>query len=338
MAEKYLIVGMGNPGREYENTRHNIGFMAADALIKRHNMGTPRKDRKALIYEGTIAGQSVLIIKPQTYMNLSGEAVRPIMDFYKIPLSNLMILHDELDIPFGTLRIRQTGSAGGQNGVKNIIQHLGTQDFARIRIGIGRPPGQMKPRDYVLNPFRGDDAIQAQELVDATADAVETWVREGITPAMNRFNGEATGKDAAPTPQEELAVALRAVELAPKDPRPLEKLAKLYKKLQRLDDAVETHLKIAELLKAQGKTKGMLHEWENAASIRPELTSLREDIARAYEEHNDPRSAVQAWLKLAEKHRTKGDAEEARRALTEAMRINPQHPKVIAMQEELQNS
>ena len=117
MADKYLIVGLGNPGREYENTRHNIGFMAADALIKRHSLGMPRKDRKALIYEGTIAGQSVLVVKPQTYMNLSGEAVRPLLDFYKIPLSNLIVLHDEMDIPFGTLRIRQTGSAGGQNGV-----------------------------------------------------------------------------------------------------------------------------------------------------------------------------------------------------------------------------
>jgi peptidyl-tRNA hydrolase, PTH1 family len=336
MADKYLIVGLGNPGREYENTRHNIGFMAVDALITRHNLGTPRKDRKALIYEGTIAGQSVLVIKPQTYMNLSGESVRPLLDFYKIALSNLMVLHDDMDIPLGTLRIRQTGSAGGQNGVKSIIQHLGTQDFARMRIGIGRPPGKQIARDYVLNPFRGDDAILAHEVVDTSANAVETWLRDGISTTMNRFNGEATGKDAAPTPQEELALALRAVELAPKDPRPLEKLAKLYKKLQRLDDAVETHLKIAELLKAQGKTKGMLHEWENAASIRPDLTTLREDIARAYEEHNDTRSAVQAWLKLAEKHQTKGNVEGARQAIAEAVRLNPQHPKVVAMQEELE--
>lgn len=338
MADKYLIVGLGNPGREYENTRHNIGFMAIDALVKRHNLGTPRKDRKSLIHEGTIAGQSVIVIKPQTYMNLSGEAVRPLLDFYKIPTTHLIVLHDDMDIPLGTLRLRQTGSAGGQNGVKSIIQHLGTQEFARIRIGIGRPPGKMQATDYVLNPFRGDDAILAQEVIDTAANAVETWLRDGMTPAMNRFNGEMTGKDAAPTAEEELALALRAVELTPKDPRPLEKLAKLYKKLHRLDDAVETHLKIADLLKAQGKTKGMLHEWENAASIRPDLTTLREDIARAYEEHSDTRSAVQAWLKLAEKHQSKGDIEAARRAVAEAVRLNPQHPKVVAMQEELQKS
>jgi peptidyl-tRNA hydrolase, PTH1 family len=337
MADKYLIVGLGNPGRDYENTRHNIGFMAVDAIVKTYGLSAARKDRKSLIHEGTIAGQSVIAIKPQTYMNLSGEAVRPLVDFYKIPLSNVIILHDEMDIPFGTLRLRKTGSAGGQNGVKSVIQHLGTQDFARIRIGIGRPPGKMTATDYVLNAFKGDDAIQAQEVVDTAAKAVETWVREGMDTAMNRFNGEAKGKDAAPSAEEELGVALRAVELAPKDPKPQEKLARLYKKLQRLDDAVEIHLKLADLLKAQGKTKAMLHEWENAASIRPDLTSLREDIARAYEQHDDIRSAVQAWLKLAEKHQSQGNAAEARRAVSEATRLNPQHPKVMAMRLELES-
>lgn len=338
MADKYLIVGLGNPGREYENTRHNIGFMAADALVKTYGLSAARKDRKALIHEGMIADKSVLVIKPQTFMNLSGESVRPLVDFYKIPLSNVIVLHDELDIPFGALRLRKTGSAGGQNGVKNIIQHLGTQDFARIRIGIGRPPGQMKARDYVLNAFKGDDAIQAQEIVDTVAKAVETWLREGMDTAMNRYNGDASAKDAAPTSEEELALALRAVELAPKDTRPLEKLAKLYKKLQRLDEAVETHLKLAALLKDQGKTKSMLHEWENAASIRPDLVALREDIARAYEQHDDHRAAVQAWLKLAEKQQSLGHVEAARQAVAEAYRINPQHPKVMAMRLELDMS
>ncbi len=337
MADKYLIVGLGNPGRDYENTRHNIGFMAADALVKKYALSAPHKDKKALIYEGTIAGQSVLVIKPQTYMNLSGESVRPVLDFYKIPMENVLILHDELDIPFGMLRLRQTGSAGGQNGVKSIIQHLGTQDFARVRIGIGRPPGQMKPKDYVLHAFKGDEAIQAQEITDTVALAVETWLREGMEPAMNRFNGEATGKDSAPTSDEELALALRSVELAPKDLKPLEELARLYKKLWRLDDAVEMHLKLADVLKGQGKTKAMLHEWENASAIRPDVIPLREDIARSYEQHDDTRAAVLAWLKLAEKHQSVGDLAAARRALGEAARLNPLHPKVLAMQEILED-
>ncbi|MDZ4669965.1 MAG: aminoacyl-tRNA hydrolase [Phototrophicales bacterium] len=189
MTERFLIVGLGNIGKEYANTRHNIGFWVADELARRYTMTFGSKERKAVCADGTIADKRVLVVKPQTYMNLSGEAVRSLADFYKIPNAQIIVIHDDLDLPLGTLRIRATGSAGGQNGVKSIIQHLGTQDFARVRCGIGRPPGKLDPSAYVLQPFGGDDAITAAILRDHAANAVETWLREGLELAMTRHNG-----------------------------------------------------------------------------------------------------------------------------------------------------
>jgi PTH1 family peptidyl-tRNA hydrolase len=189
MNERFLLVGLGNIGKQYENTRHNIGFWVADELARRHQLTFGKPERKAVCADGIIAGKRVLIAKPQTYMNLSGEAVRALCDFYKIPNTHIMVVHDDLDLPLGTLRIRPSGSAGGQNGVKNIIQHLGTQDFARVRCGIGRPPGRQDPAAYVLQPFAGDDVITATIMRDRAADAVETWLREGLDIAMNRHNG-----------------------------------------------------------------------------------------------------------------------------------------------------
>ncbi|GAB4313219.1 MAG: aminoacyl-tRNA hydrolase [Phototrophicales bacterium] len=186
---RYLVVGLGNPGVRYEKTRHNIGFWVVDELARRWNASNFKTERKALVADATIKNQRVLLIKPQTYMNLSGEAVRAIIDFYKLDIENLIVIHDDLDVDFGVLRIRKGGSAGGQNGVKNIIQHLHTQDFKRIRCGIGRPPGRMDPADYVLEPFKGDQEITARLMVDRAADAVETWLSDGIDIAMNRYNG-----------------------------------------------------------------------------------------------------------------------------------------------------
>jgi len=189
MTERFLIVGLGNIGKEYATTRHNIGFWVADELARRYDMTFGKKERKAVCADGTIQNKRVLIAKPQTYMNLSGEAVRALCDFYKIPNTQVIVVHDDLDLPLGTLRIRPTGSAGGQNGVKSIIQHLGTQEFTRVRCGIGRPPGRQDPAAYVLQAFNGDDAITAAIMRDHAAYAVETWLRDGLEMAMNKHNG-----------------------------------------------------------------------------------------------------------------------------------------------------
>ncbi len=186
---RYLIVGLGNPGSKYEKTRHNIGFWVVDELARRYGLSFGKTERKAITADGLIKEKRVLLAKPQTFMNVSGEAVRALVDFYQIDLPHILVIHDELDIPLGALRLRQKGGAGGQNGVKNIIQHLGTQEFNRVRCGIGRPPGRMDPGAYVLKPFAGDDAITAQIMMERAADAVETWLTEGIDLAMTRHNG-----------------------------------------------------------------------------------------------------------------------------------------------------
>ena len=139
--------------------------------------------------DATLAGKRVLLAKPQTFMNSSGEAVRPLLDFYKIELSQLIVIYDDIDIPLGTVRIRKEGSHGGQNGLRSVIQHVGSQNFARIRLGIGRPSGRKDPSGHVLGPFRGDDEITARLMVDRAANAVETWLRDGIELAMTRHNG-----------------------------------------------------------------------------------------------------------------------------------------------------
>ncbi len=195
MTDRYLIVGLGNPGRDYEKTRHNIGFRCVDAIAAAHGLSFARKQSKALVADGVIAEKRVLLAKPQTYMNLSGEAVRGLMDFYKIPLGNLLVISDDMDIPAGTLRIREKGGAGGQKGLKSIIEHLGTQEFARLRVGLGRPPGRMDPADYVLQDFDKSEAILVVETLDRVVRAVETWLRLGIAIMMTRFNG--TAEDSA---------------------------------------------------------------------------------------------------------------------------------------------
>ncbi|MFO7322015.1 MAG: aminoacyl-tRNA hydrolase [Chloroflexota bacterium] len=189
MTEPYLIVGLGNPGPKYENTRHNIGFKAVDALASKHGLSFSKQEHKALVASGNILGKRVLLAKPQTYMNNSGDAVAPLMRFYKIPLEHLLVVMDDLDTPLGTLRMRPSGSSGGQNGMKHIIQRMGTQDIARLRLGISRPPGRMDPVAWVLTPFRGDDEILAAQVVDRAVLAIETWLTDGVELAMSRYNG-----------------------------------------------------------------------------------------------------------------------------------------------------
>lgn len=198
MNERNLIVGLGNPGREYENTRHNIGFRVVDALAARHKLVFDKKQGRALCADGLIAGRRVLLVKPMTYMNLSGESVSSLLSFYKLPLSALMVVSDDMDVPLGTLRIRQTGSAGGQNGLRSIIQHVGGMDFARMRFGIGRPPGRMAASAYVLQDFGKDEADLLAETMDRAVAALEMWLTSGIDIMMNRFNGN--GQPPPPKP------------------------------------------------------------------------------------------------------------------------------------------
>jgi PTH1 family peptidyl-tRNA hydrolase len=189
--ERYLIVGLGNPGKEYEGTPHNIGFLVADTLAATYNLKFDGKKANAKLADGLIAGQRVLIAKPQTYMNLSGNAVRGLVDFYQLDLDKILVVADHLDIPIGTLRIRPKGGAGGQKGMRHIQQQLGTQNIAQMRLGIGRPPGSMSPAAYVLRPFRADNLILMQEMVDRALKAIEAWLQYGIEFAMSRYNGTA---------------------------------------------------------------------------------------------------------------------------------------------------
>ncbi len=190
--ERYLIVGLGNPGPEYQDTRHNIGFRCVDTLAAAYHMSFDRKKRsKARVADGTIAGRRVLIAKPQTYMNLSGASVQGLATFYQIRPRNIIIILDDMDLPLGSLRIRPKGGSGGHRGLTDIIQKLGTQEFPRIRFGLGRPPGRMDPAAYVLRRFDQDELATVQPTIDRAIKAIETWITDGIDTAMNRYNGSA---------------------------------------------------------------------------------------------------------------------------------------------------
>ena len=186
---KWLVVFLGNPGPKYECTRHNAGFMAADALAKDKGIKINRSRFKALTATVELGGESVLLMKPQTYMNLSGEAVIQAVKFYKIAPDHVIVVSDEMSLPIGKLRIRTKGSAGGHNGLKNIIAHLGTDSFPRIRIGVGAPPHpDYDVADWVLSVFRNKDAEEMADAAKRAAEAVECYVLHGPERAMNRFN------------------------------------------------------------------------------------------------------------------------------------------------------
>lgn len=186
----FLIVGLGNPGREYKDNRHNVGFMLIDRLCVRLNARMSRVQAKALVGSVSYEDRKLILAKPQTYMNLSGQSIQSLARFYKLPLENMIVAHDDLDLPFGTIRIRPGGGPGGQKGVASAIERLGTKDFRRLRIGIGRPPGRMDPAAYVLQDFARSDLVLLSEVLDHAADAVLTFVTEGLNVAMNKFNGE----------------------------------------------------------------------------------------------------------------------------------------------------
>jgi len=185
----FLIVGLGNPGREYRETRHNAGFMVVDRLCSDSGIRLSRLQSRALVGTGTWDGRKVVLAKPQTYMNLSGQCVTSLLRFYKTPLEQLLVIHDDLDLPVGTLRMRPGGGSAGQRGLASIIQQLGTPDFPRLRVGIGRPPGQMDPADYVLERFVAAERELITMVLDRALDAVRDFLQYGLDHAMNNYNG-----------------------------------------------------------------------------------------------------------------------------------------------------
>ena len=186
----WLLVCLGNPGDQYENTRHNVGFMVADELGERHNVPIQRLKFRALTNTITVGDEKVLLMKPVTYMNLSGEAVHEAAAFYKIPPERVLVISDEVSLAPGKIRVRRSGSAGGHNGLKNIIAHLGTDQFPRIRVGVGQKPHpDYDMADWVLGKFQGEDKKAVEAAVKKAADAAECLIREGVDKAMNKYNG-----------------------------------------------------------------------------------------------------------------------------------------------------
>ncbi|CCQ98195.1 peptidyl-tRNA hydrolase [[Clostridium] ultunense Esp] len=182
------IVGLGNPGEEYEKTRHNIGFQVVDLLAKEWSIPMRASKWQALIGEAKKEGERILLTKPLTYMNRSGDAVRKIMDWYKLSCDDLLVIYDDLDLPVGNLRLREKGSAGGHNGMKSIIQQLGTEQFKRIRVGIGHPPAGASVPEYVLSPFEKEEKEKVDAGIKLAAQAANAWLSLPFPQVMNRFN------------------------------------------------------------------------------------------------------------------------------------------------------
>ena len=187
---EWLVVGLGNPGDKYENTRHNVGFLTVDQLAEEARVPVQRLKHRALTNTVELGGARVLLMKPVTYMNLSGEAVGEAARFYKLPPERVLVISDDVSLPVGRLRIRKGGSAGGHNGLKSIIQHLGTDQFPRLRVGVGQKPHpDYDLADWVLGKFQGEDKKAMDAAIQRAADGVECLLKEGLDRTMNRFNG-----------------------------------------------------------------------------------------------------------------------------------------------------
>ena len=201
----FIIAGLGNPTLQYEGTRHNAGFDVIDTLAGKYNISVDGRKNRALIGKGIIEGKKVILAKPQTYMNLSGESIRSVMDYYKTEPSEFIVIYDDISLEPGQIRIRKKGSAGGHNGIKNIIAHLGTQEFPRIRIGVGEKPARMDLADYVLGHFSKEEKERMEQAFKDGAAAAVAMMNDGVDTAMNRFNGAArTVKKTAEKPETEV--------------------------------------------------------------------------------------------------------------------------------------
>ena len=187
----FVIVGLGNPGKKYENTRHNAGFIAIDAIASKYGISISEKKHKALCGTGVIEGNKVLLVKPETYMNLSGESVRSVMDFYKFdPEEDMLVIYDDISLAPGNIRIRKKGSAGGHNGIKSLIAHTGTQNFMRIKVGVGEKPSGWDLADYVLGHFSEEDNTKLKETMPDIIQAVVLMLQGDVDKAMNDFNAK----------------------------------------------------------------------------------------------------------------------------------------------------
>ena len=184
-----MIIGLGNPGKEYAQTKHNVGFMVIDAIADELNVTVEKRQCQAFTQVTAWDGEKILLVKPQTYMNLSGQSVMELLNYYKDKIDDLLVIHDDLDLPPGQLRFKQGGGAGGHNGIKNIIAHLNSNDFDRLKIGIGR--GKNDTKDYVLTAFSGNDKKMIEDAVRLSVEAVHAWLKQGIAPAMNQYNSKA---------------------------------------------------------------------------------------------------------------------------------------------------
>ncbi len=184
----FIIAGLGNPGRQYKGNRHNVGFMVLDRMAARLGETFSRVEMKALVAKGTYQGHRLILVKPQTYMNESGQAVGALARFYKVPLENILIIYDDVDLPFGALRLRPGGGSAGQKGMKSIIERLGSEQFPRLRVGIDHPPGRMEAADYVLQDFSRAELESLPQILDNAADAVLVYATAGLDQAMNQFN------------------------------------------------------------------------------------------------------------------------------------------------------
>ncbi|WP_055665258.1 aminoacyl-tRNA hydrolase [Desnuesiella massiliensis] len=183
----YLVVGLGNIGAQYENTRHNVGFDAIDLISDKYNISVNRIKFKGVYGEGNIGGEKVILLKPSTYMNLSGESIIQAINFYKISNDNIIIIYDDVSLDVGRMRIREKGSAGGHNGIKNTILHLGSDSFPRLKIGVGQPKNDMV--NHVLGKFSKDEREILNKVLEGSIEAVEVMIKSGVTEAMNKFNG-----------------------------------------------------------------------------------------------------------------------------------------------------
>ena len=188
--DMYVIVGLGNPGREYADTKHNVGFRVIDKLADKYNIDVTKFKHKALVGDGMINGKKVMLIKPQTYMNLSGESVKEVMSFYKVDVENMIVIYDDTSLGLSMIRLREKGSAGGHNGIKSIINHMGGDTFNRVKVGIGEKPNGWDLADYVLAKFNKDDEPLILSGIDKAAEACEIFISRGMKDAMNKFNAK----------------------------------------------------------------------------------------------------------------------------------------------------